>query len=63
VLVSRIINFDTCFAYFEHVRHNNVEIVARREAARSRVRSPASTATKHGGDSRHCCFDINESRH
>jgi hypothetical protein len=37
---------------------NNGEIGARREAARSLVGNQASTATKHGGDARHCCFDI-----
>jgi hypothetical protein len=36
---------------------NNGEIDARREAARSLVGNQASTATKHGGDSRRCCFE------
>jgi len=36
---------------------NSGEIAARREAARSLVGNQASTATKYGGDSRHCCFE------
>jgi len=36
----------------------NGEIGARREAARSLVGHQASTVTKHGGDSRHSCFEI-----
>jgi hypothetical protein len=36
---------------------DNGEIDARREAARSLVGNPASTATKHGGDSRRRCFE------
>jgi hypothetical protein len=35
---------------------NNGEIGARREAARSLVGNQVSTATKHGGDSRHYFF-------
>ena len=39
------------------------KIGVRREAAHSRVGNPASTATKHGVDSRHCCFEIYVSEH
>ncbi len=39
------------------------KIGARREAARSLVGNQASTATKHGGDSRHCCFETCGSEH
>ena len=42
---------------------NNDEIGVWREAARSRVGNPASTATKNGVDSRHCCFEIYVSEH
>ncbi len=42
---------------------NNGEIGARREAARSLVGNQASTATKHGGDSRRCCFETCGSEH
>jgi hypothetical protein len=35
---------------------NTGEIGPRPDAARSRVGNPASTATKHGADSRPCCF-------
>jgi hypothetical protein len=42
---------------------NNGEIVTRREAARRLVGNQASTATKYGGDSRHCCFETNGSGH
>ena len=31
--------------------------------AHSRVGNPLIPATKHGGDSRHCCIDINGSGH
>ncbi|HWY72551.1 MAG TPA: hypothetical protein VNW98_02845 [Burkholderiaceae bacterium] len=37
------------------MRAKNVEIGAGREAARSRVGNPASTATKPGVDSRRFC--------
>jgi hypothetical protein len=36
---------------------NDGEIDARREAARSLVGHQASTATKHGGNSRRRCFE------
>lgn len=42
---------------------NDGEIGVRREAARSLVGNQASTATKHGADSRHRCFETCGSEH
>ena len=63
VLVSRPIDFEAMQPIRTAPAYNNGEIVVRRETARSRVGNPASTATKHGGDSRHCCFGINGPGH
>ena len=59
----RHISFETMSATKFSANCNNGEIVARREAVRSQVGNLASTATNHGGDARHCCFEIYVSEH
>jgi hypothetical protein len=56
-------SFEAFQPMLDWIERKNGEIGARREAARSRVGNPASTATKYGGDSRHFCLEIYGSGH